>query len=87
MTAPPRARLVITADMARKNLGAIAAERGITLTSLSALLGRSAAYMQQYVQRGSPKWLDPDDRLLLAKHLQVDERLLGARDPWTPGEG
>ncbi|WP_147276243.1 hypothetical protein [Sphingomonas aracearum] len=78
---------MITADMARANLGAIAAERGETLAGLSALLGKNAAYMQQFVHRGTPKWLDPDDRLALAKHLQVDERLLGARDPWTPGEG
>lgn len=68
----------------RENLVRLAAERGESLASLSALIGRNAAYLQQFVMRGSPKRLADDDRLRLAKFLNVDERLLGARDPWQP---
>lgn len=48
------------------------------------MLRRNAAYLQQYVERGTPKVLAEDDRELLARHFNVDERELGARDPWTP---
>lgn len=68
----------------RENLRQIAADRGESLANLSALIGRNAAYLQQFVGRGSPKRLDDHDRLFLAKFLNVDERLLGARDPWQP---
>ncbi len=68
----------------RENLRRLAAERGESLANLSALIGRNAAYLQQFVARGSPKRLADDDRLRLAKFLNVDERLLGARDPWKP---
>jgi hypothetical protein len=68
----------------RENLRQLAAERGESLANLSALIGRNAAYLQQFVTRGSPKRLEPDDRLHLAKYLNVDERKLGARDPWEP---
>lgn len=68
----------------RENLVRLATERGESLASLSAIIGRNAAYLQQFVTRGSPKRLADDDRLHLAKFLNVDERLLGARDPWRP---
>lgn len=68
----------------RENLRHIAAEQGESLASLSALIGRNAAYLHQFVTRGSPRRLDDDDRLFLAMHLNVSERLLGARDPWEP---
>ena len=68
----------------RENHVRLAAERGESLASRSALIGRNAAYLQQFVMRGSPKRLADDDRLRLAKFLNVDERLLGARDPWQP---
>ncbi len=70
----------------RANLQRLADEHGDTLQSLSVLLGRNHAYLQQFVQRGSPKVLAEDDRLALAQHFRVDERLLGARDPWTPSD-
>ncbi|WP_242095401.1 hypothetical protein [Sphingomonas sp. CROZ-RG-20F-R02-07] len=68
----------------RANLVPIAEKRGHSLTHLSRLLGRNAAYLQQHVARGAPKRLDPDDRRRLAIYLEVDERELGARDPWVP---
>jgi len=61
-----------------------AATRGESLASLSRLVGRNAAYFQQFIERGTPRRLPEDVRLVLAKHWRIDERLLGARDPWTP---
>lgn len=68
----------------RHALARLAVDHGDSLASLSRLLGRNAAYVQQFIERGTPKRLDEDDRLTLARHFQVDERLLGARDPWMP---
>jgi cyanate lyase len=68
----------------RRNLSDRAEELGISLADLSRAAGRNAAYMQQFVERGSPKVLPEDVRLAIAIRLNMDERLLGARDPWTP---
>lgn len=68
----------------RARLAALAPARGLALERLSRAIGRNPAYLHQYVTRGSPKRLDEDDRLALAQLLDVDERELGARDPWTP---
>ncbi len=61
----------------REALKRIAKERGESLSSLSTLIGRSRAYLQQFVERGSPKQLDAKDRDVLARYLRVDEELLG----------
>lgn len=71
-TADPRALIVERA-----------AERGVSLSRLSAVIGRNAAYVQQYVRRGSPRVLPELDRRLIACYLDIDERSLGAVDPWT----
>ena len=63
----PRARLV-----------AAAAERGESLVALSALLGRGANYLQQWVTKGSPRVLSERDRRVLADYLGVAETELGA---------
>lgn len=68
----------------RTRLQSLAADRGETLSSLSAKIGRNAAYLQQFVQRGTPRVLQDTDRLHLAIALGIDERELGARDPWSP---
>jgi hypothetical protein len=68
----------------RQNLLRFASERGESLTSLSLKLGRNSAYLQQFVGRGSPRRLPEDERRMLAITLNVDERQLGARDPWAP---
>ena len=52
-------------------------ERGEDYASLSRLLGRNAAYVQQYMKRGTPRRLAEDDRRLLARYFGVDEALLG----------
>lgn len=62
----------------------MAAERGETLRSLSIAIGRNEAYLQQFIRRGTPDRLPEDERLKLAQALWIDERKLGARDPWHP---
>jgi len=61
----------------RAALAALAAARGDSLAALSAMLGRNAAYLQQYVKRGSPRRLAEDDRRALAQYLGVAETVLG----------
>jgi hypothetical protein len=56
-------------------------ERGEDYAGLSRLLGRNAAYVQQYVKRGTPRRLAEEDRRLLARYFGVPEALLGG-----PGE-
>jgi hypothetical protein len=73
-----------TPEEARANLRRRAEERGRSLAELSRLLSRNLAYLQQYVARGKPRVLHDDDRLCLAQLLMIDERELGARDPWMP---
>jgi len=58
-------------------LKALAEARGDSLAALSAMLGRNAAYLQQFVTRGSPRRLADDDRLRLATYFGVDEDVLG----------
>ena len=70
----------------RVRIARIAKTRGESLASLSRVIGRNPAYLQQYLRRGSPERLDEDVRLALAKHWQISERELGARDPWEPGK-
>ena len=64
-----------------------AAERGLSFSALSIMAGRNVAYVQQYVERGSPRKLPEDERRLIAMALDVDETLLGARMPWMPAVG
>jgi hypothetical protein len=52
-------------------------EKGEDYVGLSRLLGRNAAYVQQYIKRGSPKRLAEEDRRLLARYFGVDEERLG----------
>ena len=53
-------------------------ERGEDYAGLSRLLGRNAAYVQQYIKRGTPRRLAEHDRRLLARYFGIDEALLGA---------
>lgn len=58
--------------------------QGTSLNALSVRIGKNAAYLQQWIQRGSPKQLPDQERRKLAIALNIDERLLGAREPWSP---
>lgn len=62
----------------RATLAELVARRdGESLSSLSRLLGRNAAYLQQFVKRGSPRRLAEGDRALLARYFGVEEAMLG----------
>jgi phage repressor protein C with HTH and peptisase S24 domain len=59
-------------------------EKGEDYSSLSRLIGRNAAYIQQYIKRGNPKKLAEDDRRLLARYFGVSEAMLGGPDAAAP---
>lgn len=65
-------------DDPRAALDALVTRYGESYAALSRMLGRNAAYLQQFVRRGSPRRLAERDRRLLANYFRVDERLLGA---------
>jgi phage repressor protein C with HTH and peptisase S24 domain len=67
---------------ARNTLAELADGAGVSLAFLSRRIGRNAAYLQQFVRRGTPRRLDEEDRRWLAAFFNVDEARLGARpDP------
>jgi hypothetical protein len=55
----------------------LCAERGEDFAGLSRMLGRNAAYIQQYIRRGTPKRLKEEERRKLARYFAVSEELLG----------
>lgn len=61
----------------REALEHAAAVRGESLAALSRLIGRNAAYLQQFVTRGSPKLLAEADRRKLARYLGISDTALG----------
>jgi len=58
-------------------LASLIEERGDNYGALSRLIGRNAAYIQQFIKRGTPRKLDEEDRRVLARYFDVDEALLG----------
>ncbi len=52
--------------------------RGVSLMELSRLIGRNPAYIQQFVERGTPRRLAEADRATLARYLGIAEVALGA---------
>jgi hypothetical protein len=56
-------------------------DRGEDYASLSRLLGRNPAYIQQFIRRGTPKKLDENDRRTLARYFRVEESVLGGPPP------
>ncbi len=64
-------------DTVRAALNELIRTRGEDYASISKLLGRNAAYIQQFIRRGVPKKLDEDDRRTLARYFDVEEVLLG----------
>ena len=64
---------------ARGRLQNLAKERGTSLAALSRILGRNAAYLQQYVARGSPRHLDEPDLRKIAEFLGVSTRIIETR--------
>jgi phage repressor protein C with HTH and peptisase S24 domain len=61
----------------RTVLDALIRDRREDYASLSRLIGRNPAYIQQYIKRGVPRKLDEADRRTLAAYFRIDEALLG----------
>ena len=59
-------------------------ERGEDCASLSRLIGRNPAYVQQFIKRGSPRRLAEQDRERLARYFGVPETWLGAEAARVP---
>lgn len=68
---------MVTHDPRARLLG-LAAERGVSLSGLSELIGRNSTYLQQFIRKGSPRKLEENDRRTLARFFGVDESELGA---------
>lgn len=70
----------------REALDGLINERGETYASISRLLGRNSAYIQQFIKRGSPARLDQSDIALLASHFDVPVVILGGREGQAVGQ-
>ena len=70
----------------RTALARLIGERGEDYAGLSRLIGRNAAYIQQFIKRGTPRRLAEADRRILARYFGVAEAMLGAPDT-EPGPG
>lgn len=64
-------------DDARATLQGLIEDRREDYAGLSRLIGRNAAYVQQYIKRGTPRRLAEEDRRVLARYFGVGEELLG----------
>lgn len=74
-------------DPIRERLDALITARGVSYAGVSALLGKNAAYVQQFIKRGTPRKLDEEDRRLLAEFFGVPESDLGGPDASGRGGG
>ncbi len=61
----------------RQVLERLCAERGENFASLSRLVGRNEAYIQQYLRKGTPRQLREQERRTLARYFQIPESMLG----------
>jgi phage repressor protein C with HTH and peptisase S24 domain len=71
-------------DEIRATLDRLIRERGESYGAISQLIGRNAAYIQQFVKRGTPRKLDEGDRSRIARYFGVDEQLLGGPTASAP---
>ena len=76
----------VDAAAARAELERLVASSPSSYAALSKMLGRNAAYLQQYVKRGSPQVLEERDRKRLADYFGIDEARLGAPGDATGGK-
>ena len=79
-------RIMAEAD-ARAALERLIEERREDYAGLSRLIGRNAAYVQQYIRRGTPRRLAEKDRRILARYFGVPEQVLGAPEAEAPASG
>ena len=78
--------IVSAMDEPRVALARLIEEQGADFAGLSRMLGRNAAYIQQYIKRGSPRRLSEEDRRLLARYFGVSEEVLGGPPRPVPSE-
>lgn len=71
----------------RAALERLVRERREDYAGLSRLIGRNAAYIQQFIKRGVPRKLDSDDLEILARHFGVSEAELGGRPVPASADG
>lgn len=72
---------MISEQAVRQRLNALIKESSEDdYTSVSALIGKNHAYMQQYIRRGNPRRLKEQDRRKLAWHFGIPEWELGGPD-------
>ncbi|WP_205480251.1 S24 family peptidase [Sphingomonas arenae] len=62
---------------ARYTLERLCQERGEDFASLSRLVGRNPAYIQQFIRRGTPRRLGESERRTLARYFAIPESRLG----------
>jgi len=72
---------------ARAVLERLIADNGDDYASLSKLVGRNAAYIQQFIKRGTPKALPERERAMLARYYGVDQQRLGAPESFGQRSG
>lgn len=65
----------------RAVLDGLIARDGVSLSTLSRVVGRNAAWMQQYLRRGTPRLLPERERALIAGFFGIDEAVLGGATP------
>lgn len=70
----------------RRRLLDLAESQNVSLAQLSAMIGRNASYLQQFVRKGSPRKLEETDRRRLAGFFGVDESQLGAPEENSPAQ-
>ena len=63
-------------DPVRLKLLKLIAKQRTDMKNASIAIGRNAAYLHQFVYRGTPKVLSEDDRHALAEYLDCDEAVL-----------
>jgi phage repressor protein C with HTH and peptisase S24 domain len=61
----------------RQVLERLCSERGENFASLSRLIGRNDAYIQQYLRKGTPRQLGERERRTLARYFHISESMLG----------
>ena len=73
----PEERLQLSDQAIRERLDDLIRNSGQGYAEISRLLGRNAAYVQQFIRRGVPRRLGEIERRILADHFGVPESLLG----------
>lgn len=56
-------------EAARQHLADTIMKEGASLKALSRAINKNDAYLQQYIQRGKPRWLSETDRTVLEREL------------------